>query len=43
MTISYAIPVCNENVEIQRLVSFLLEHKRDKDEIVILFDSIATD
>ena len=39
MKISYAIPVCNENVEIQRLVSFLLEHKRDKDEITILFDS----
>ena len=39
MKISYAIPVCNENVEIQRLVSFLLEHKRDKDEIIILFDS----
>ena len=39
MKLSYAIPVCNEHVEIQRLVSFLLEHKRDKDEIIILFDS----
>ena len=39
MKISYAIPVCNENVEIQRLVSFLLQNKRSVDEIVILFDS----
>ena len=36
--ISYAITVCNEIVEIQRLVSFLLEYKRDQDEIVILYD-----
>jgi len=28
MKISYAIPVCNEFVEIQQLVSFLLENKR---------------
>jgi len=39
MRISYAITVCNEIVEIQRLVSFLLEHKRFEDEIVILYDS----
>jgi len=39
MKISYAITVCNEIVEIQRLVSFLLEHKRFEDEIVILYDS----
>jgi len=39
MNISYAITVCNEAVEIQRLVSFLLENKRYEDEIVILFDS----
>ena len=39
MKISYAITVCNEIVEIQRLVSFLLEHKRFDDEIVVLFDS----
>jgi len=39
MKISYAITVCNEIVEIQRLVTFLLEHKRLEDEIVILFDS----
>ena len=39
MKISYAIPVCNEHVEIQRLVSFLLKHKQANDEIVIMFDS----
>lgn len=39
MKISYAIPVCNEHVEIQRLVSFLLNHKEPNDEIVIFFDS----
>jgi hypothetical protein len=39
MKISYAIPVCNEFVEIQRLIAFLLENKRDEDEIVVLYDS----
>tara|TARA_R100000030_G_scaffold53201_1_gene39991 strand:- start:14549 stop:15172 length:624 start_codon:yes stop_codon:yes gene_type:complete len=39
MKISYAITVCNEFIEIQRLLGFLLENKRDKDEIVILFDT----
>ena len=39
MKISYAIPVCNEHVEIQRLVSFLLKYKEHTDEIVIFFDS----
>ena len=39
MKISYAIPVCNEFVEIQRLIGFLLENKRQEDEVVILFDS----
>ena len=38
MKISYAITVCNELTEIQKLISFLLEHKRDEDEIVITFD-----
>ena len=38
MKISYAITVCNEFVEIQKLLPFLLEHKRDQDEITILFD-----
>ena len=40
MKISYAITVCNELKEIQRLIGFLLENKRQEDEIVILFDSI---
>ena len=39
MKLSYAIPVCNEFVEIQRLITFLLENKRDEDEIVVLYDS----
>ena len=39
MKISYAIPVCNEFVEIQRLITFLLENKRQEDEIIVLFDS----
>ena len=38
MKISYAITVCNEFVEVQRLVNFLRENKRTQDEIVILFD-----
>lgn len=38
MKISYAITVCTELAEIQRLVSTLLRLKRSEDEIVILFD-----
>ena len=37
---SYAITVCNEIVEIQRLVSFLLDNKRNEDEIIILYDGV---
>ena len=39
MKISYAITVCNELSEIQKLISFLLEHKRDEDEIVVTLDA----
>ena len=39
MVISYAITVCSEHVEIQKLVTFLLDNKREQDEIVITFDS----
>jgi hypothetical protein len=39
MTISYAITVCNEFIEIQRLLTFLLKNKRAEDNIVVLFDS----
>ena len=38
MKISYAITVCNEKKEVKRLVDFLLHNKRQKDEIVVLFD-----
>ena len=38
MKISYAITVCNEKLEVKRLVDFLLHHKRTQDEIVVLFD-----
>lgn len=39
MRISYGITVCNELNELQRLVTFLLEHKREEDNIMITFDS----
>ena len=39
MKISYAITVCNEFIEIQRLLNFLLKHKRHQDEIVVLMDT----
>ena len=39
MKISYAITVCNELVEIQRLLPFLIENKRKQDEIVVFYDS----
>lgn len=38
MKISYAITVCNEFEEIQRLINFLLKNKRPEDEIVVLYD-----
>lgn len=38
MKISYAITVCNEFVEIQRLINFLVKNKRSEDEIVVLYD-----
>ena len=43
MKISYAITVCNEFIEIQRLVNFLLQHKRAQDNIVILYDEANGD
>lgn len=39
MTISYAVTVSNEIVEIQRLIERLSTNKRVEDEIVIQFDS----
>jgi glycosyltransferase involved in cell wall biosynthesis len=38
MQISYAITVCNEAQELDRLLSFLIKHKRDEDEIVVQND-----
>jgi hypothetical protein len=38
MKISYAITVCNELEEINRLLKHLLEFKRKEDEIVVLLD-----
>ena len=41
MKISYAITVKDELNEIQKLLSFLLEHKRGEDEIVVLYDNMG--
>jgi len=38
MKISYAITVCNEYEEIQRLISTLMLNMREEDEVVVLFD-----
>ena len=38
MKISYAITVCNEYEEIQRLISTLMLNTNGEDEIVVLFD-----
>ena len=38
MAISYAITVCNEFIEIQRLLTFLTQNIRKDDEIVVLLD-----
>ena len=42
MKISYAIPVCNEHVELEKLLSFLLEHIDENDEIVVQCDKVNT-
>jgi hypothetical protein len=38
MRISYAITVCDELKEIKHLLDFLIQNKREKDEIVVLLD-----
>ena len=38
MKISYAIPVCNEHVELEKLLSFLVKHIDENDEIVVQCD-----
>lgn len=39
MKITYAVTVCNEFLEIQRLLNFLLANKRPEDGVVVLYDS----
>ena len=38
MKISYAIPVCTEHIEIEKLLSFLIQHIDEEDEIVVQCD-----
>ncbi len=38
MKISYAIPVCNEHEELERLLNFLIKNIREEDEIVVQCD-----
>ena len=38
LKISYAITVCDEHKELERLLSFLFKHKRDCDEVVVQAD-----
>ena len=38
MTISCAIPVCNEWLQLEYLINYLLQKKRDQDEIVVQCD-----
>ena len=38
MKISYAIPVCDELEEIQKLLDFLQQHIRQSDQLVIMID-----
>jgi len=39
MKISYAITVCDEMEEFERLFAFIFQHKREEDEIVVLVDN----
>ena len=43
MKISYAIPVCNEHVELEKLLDFLEYHIEAEDQVVVQMDSNATD
>ena len=38
MKISYAIPVCNEHIELKKLLSFLVKHIDENDEIIVQCD-----
>jgi hypothetical protein len=39
MKISYAIPVCNEIIEIEKLLKFLETRITEDDEVIVLFDT----
>ena len=39
MKISYAITVCNEHKELDKLLTFLFEHKRPEDEVIVQMDN----
>ena len=39
MKISYAIPVCNEEAEIEKLLNFLEAKISKEDEVIVLFDT----
>ena len=41
MKISYGVTVCNELEEIQRLIPYLIKHKREEDEIVVQQDELT--
>lgn len=43
MKITYAITVCNEFLEFQRLITFLQEEKRPEDSIAVLYDEANGD
>ena len=43
MKISYTITVCNEVKEIERLLTFLFEHKRKQDQVVVQMDTTASE
>ena len=38
MKISYAIPVCNEHIELKKLLSFLVKYIDENDEIIVQCD-----
>ena len=38
MTLSYAIPVCNEWIQLEYLLDYLFKNKREQDEIIIQCD-----
>ena len=42
MKISYAVTVCNELTEVERLLTQLLSQKHSEDEIVVLYDNNGT-